>query len=74
MAQIASALPATLRSLVKAITATAADDVDLQLRDGRTVVWGGSDRNADKIRILPALLAQQAHVFDVSNPDQVFTH
>ena len=74
MAQIAAALPATLGSLVKDITATAVDDVSLQLRDGRTVVWGGSDRNADKIRILPALLRRKGHVFDVSNPDQVFTH
>jgi cell division protein FtsQ len=74
MAQIASALPTQVRSLVKAITATAADDVDLQLADGRTVVWGGSDRNADKIRILPALLRRPGHVFDISNPDQVFTH
>ena len=74
MAQIASALPARVAGLVKAITATAADDVELQLRDGRTVVWGGSDRDADKIRILPALLARKGHVFDVSNPSQVFTH
>ena len=74
MAQIASALPTTVRSQIREITASAADAVDLKLRDGRTVVWGGSDRNADKVRILPALLRRPGHVFDVSNPDQVFTH
>ena len=74
MGQVAAALPASMRRVVQAITATAPDAVGLTLRDGRLVVWGGSDRNADKIRILPALLRRPGHVFDVSNPDQVFTH
>ena len=38
------------------------------------MVWGDATRNADKVRVLPALLARKGHVFDVSNPDQVFTH
>jgi cell division protein FtsQ len=74
MAQVAAALPATIRAEVEQLTATAADDITLALRDGRSVVWGDATRSADKARILPKLLKQPGHVLDVSNPDQVFTH
>jgi cell division protein FtsQ len=74
MAQISSALPGSIRAQVDELDATAADDITLKLRDGRSVVWGDATRNADKVRILPALLARKGHVYDVSNPDQVFTH
>ena len=74
MALISSALPASIRAEVSEFTATSSDDITLALRDGRSVVWGDATRNADKIRILPALLSRPGHVFDVSNPDQVFAH
>ena len=74
MAQISAALPASIRSQVDVLTATAPDDITLKLRDGRSVVWGDATRNGDKVRILPALLKRKGRVYDVSNPDQVFTH
>ncbi len=74
MAQISAALPASIRAEVAEVTAAAPDDITLALRDGRSVVWGDGTRNAAKIRVLPALLARKGHVYDVSNPDQVFTH
>jgi cell division protein FtsQ len=74
MARIAAALPAAVREEIKQFTATAADDITLQLRDGRTVVWGDATRDADKARIVPALLLRPGQVFDVSDPDQVYTH
>ena len=74
MAHISAALPSTIRAQVRQVTATAADDIILVLRDGRLVVWGDATRNADKARVLPALLKRKGHVLDVSNPDLVFTH
>jgi cell division protein FtsQ len=74
MAQISAALPASIRATVAQVTATSPDDITLALRDGRRVVWGDATRNSDKARVLPALLARSGHVYDVSNPDQVFTH
>jgi cell division protein FtsQ len=74
MAAVSAALPGSVRAEVAQLTATSADDITLALRDGRSVVWGDATRNGDKARVLPALLARSGHVFDVSNPDQVFTH
>ena len=73
MAQVAAALPASLRTGVRELTATGATAVELRLRDGRVVVWGGAERAPDKLAILPALLRRKGHLFDVSNPDLVFT-
>jgi cell division protein FtsQ len=74
MAQISAALPGSVRAEVAQLTATSAEDITLALRDGRSVVWGDATHNADKARVLPALLARPGHVLDVSNPDQVFAH
>ena len=74
MAQISAALPAAVRAQVDELTASVPDEVTLALRDGRSVVWGDASRTADKVRVLTALLARPGHVFDVSNPDQVFAH
>jgi cell division protein FtsQ len=75
-ATVAAALPAELRSLLTSIEAGPSGlsaTVTLNLRDGRTVRWGGAERSADKARLLPALLAQPGHVYDVSDPDLVYT-
>jgi cell division protein FtsQ len=74
MAAVSAALPDPVRAEVAQLAATSADDITLALRDGRSVVWGDATRNGDKARVLPALLARPGHVFDVSNPNQVFTH
>ena len=51
--------------------AASTSGVSLDLSDGRSVVWGGSDRGADKARILASLLRRKADVYDVSSPDVV---
>jgi cell division protein FtsQ len=53
-----------------------ADDpagITLRLRDQRIVRWGSADRSADKARILVTLLRRPGTLFDVSNPDLVYT-
>jgi len=72
VAAVAAALSVAVRLQLRAIQADSADAVLLELRDGRTVRWGGADRSADKARILPTLLRQPGTVYDVTNPDQVF--
>ncbi|MEU8249003.1 FtsQ-type POTRA domain-containing protein [Nonomuraea sp. NPDC048916] len=64
-------LPASLAGRVRQVRATSAEDVTFELSDGRTVIWGGSDRSDDKARILTTLLRRKADVYDVSSPDVV---
>ncbi|MFI6596755.1 cell division protein FtsQ/DivIB [Nonomuraea sp. NPDC050536] len=69
--QVIASLPDVLQGKVRQVRATTAEGVSLDLNDGRTVVWGGSDRAADKARILTTLLRRKADVYDVSSPDVV---
>ncbi len=64
-------LTAPTRNQVAAVSAPSAYRVVLTLRDGRVVVWGSAERGAKKMQILPALLAQPGHTFDLSDPDLV---
>jgi cell division protein FtsQ len=50
-----------------------ADQVLLGLRDGKTVLWGGTDYAAQKNRELAVLLSGGAHYIDVSAPGTVVT-
>jgi cell division protein FtsQ len=68
-AVIVAALPPQLRGQVIKATAHGPDAIDLELRDNRTVRWGGSDRSARKVVVLQALLRHDADVYDVSAPD-----
>lgn len=45
----------------------------LDLRDHRTVLWGGTDRAAEKNRELAILMRARARFFDVSAPGTVVT-
>jgi cell division protein FtsQ len=47
--------------------------VTLRLHDGKTVVWGGTDRAAVKARELAILMRDRARYFDVSAPGTVVT-
>jgi cell division protein FtsQ len=49
------------------------DQVTLYLRDHKTIVWGGTDRAADKSRELAILLRGGASYLDVSAPGTVVT-
>ena len=68
---VLGALTAEFREQVEVITARSAFAVSVTLKDGREVVWGGTDRSLRKMQILPALLQQPGDVFDLSDPDLV---
>ncbi len=72
-AQVAAALPSSLAATVALISAPTAESITLKLTDSRTIVWGGTDRNAEKARLLQALLAEPGTYFDLSNPDSVIS-
>jgi cell division protein FtsQ len=70
-AAVLGELPHWLSSSVA--TVTASGPVTLRLRDGKTVVWGGTDRAAAKGRELAILMREQARYFDVSAPGTAIT-
>jgi len=65
---VLGALPDALRTQVGKIGARSTDGVELTLRDGRTVRWGGADSPDRKAAVLAALLTRPGRVFDVSSP------
>ena len=69
--QVIQSLPDDLAAKVRLVRASSPEGVSLQLTDGRSVVWGASDRGADKARILATLLRRKAEIYDVSSPDVV---
>jgi cell division protein FtsQ len=72
-ALVAGVLPPAVARKVTEILAPTAESVTLKLADGRTVLWGGTDRSHDKAILLPALLGQPGAYFDVSDPDVVIS-
>ncbi len=73
-------LPSWLAKSVAELTVTgtaggsgAQDQVTLYLRDATTVVWGGTDRAAEKARELAVLMRGTASYYDVSAPGTVVT-
>jgi len=72
-AAVAAALPDTVARMVVSISAPTVESVTCKLSDERVVLWGGTDRNADKARLLPAVLSQPGSYFDVSDPDAVIS-
>jgi cell division protein FtsQ len=70
-AAVLGELPHWLSSSVASVTASGT--VTLRLRDGKTVVWGGTDRAAAKGRELAILMREPARYFDVSAPGTAIT-
>lgn len=68
---VIQALSADLTRRIEEVLAPSPETVSLRLKDGRTVVWGGPDRPADKANILLTLLKRPADTYDVSSPDVV---
>ncbi|GAB2906484.1 cell division protein FtsQ/DivIB [Nonomuraea fastidiosa] len=67
------AVPPEVAGKVRRVRAGTAEGITLELSDGRTVLWGGSDRPEEKGRILASLLKRErsATFYDVSSPDVV---
>jgi cell division protein FtsQ len=77
-AAVLNELPSWLRPTVVSTAATQpsagnASQVTLRLRDGKTVLWGGTDRAAEKGRELAILIRDPARYYDVSAPGTVVT-
>lgn len=67
-AAVVDALPAELARKVEYLRVQSIDTISLQLRDGRTVLWGSAERSDTKSRVLEVLLDQKAQWYDVSVP------
>jgi cell division protein FtsQ len=77
-AAVLAELPSWLRRSIASLTAGTAggsgqDQVTLYLRDGKTVLWGGTDQAAEKERELAILIRDPARYYDVSAPGTVVT-
>jgi cell division protein FtsQ len=76
-AAVLGELPSWLRPAVVSVAATepagSTSQVTLRLRDGKTVLWGGTDRAAEKGRELAILIRGPARYYDVSAPGTVAT-
>jgi cell division protein FtsQ len=67
--QVMTALRPEVVARVSRIAAPSLASITLTLADGRTVVWGTTDRTDEKADKLAALLTQPGRVYDVSSPD-----
>ncbi|MFF4363318.1 cell division protein FtsQ/DivIB [Streptomyces sp. NPDC001604] len=69
-ALVARAVPAAVARVTEAVKVRSYDDISLELSDGRSVLWGSSEKGAAKARTLTALMkaAPDARHFDVSVP------
>lgn len=66
---VMTALGPEVVAQVSRISAPSVASITLTLNDGRTVVWGTTDRTEEKAEKLAALLTQPGRVYDVSSPD-----
>ena len=62
-----------LRRQLQSVSAQSKDSIELDLTDGRVVVWGSAAQGARKLEVLTALLRIDATRYDVSAPDQPTT-
>nr|WP_307856795.1 cell division protein FtsQ/DivIB [Mycolicibacter acidiphilus] len=67
--RVLTALAPEVAGQVSRIAAPSVSSITLTLTDGRIVVWGNTDRTAEKAQKLAALLTQPGHIYDVSSPD-----
>ncbi len=67
--QVMTALNPDVAAQVSRIAAPSVASITLTLIDGRTVVWGTTDRTEEKAEKLTALLTQPGRIYDVSSPD-----
>lgn len=71
-------LPVDVLSRLNSASATSIDSIRLSLAGDQRIFWGSSERNAQKARVLEAMLAMPAtdppvREFDVSTPDRPVT-
>jgi cell division protein FtsQ len=66
-------LPPQIRRLVRGVYAPSAGAITLDLRNGSTVLWGGTGRAAAKAEELTILMRTKASFSDLSDPDTAVT-
>jgi cell division protein FtsQ len=66
---VLTALRPEVAGQVSRVAAPSVSSITLTLADGRTVIWGTSDRTEEKAEKLAALLTQPGRTYDVSSPD-----
>lgn len=64
-------VPPALAIQVDEIVARSISDISLNLKDGRTVLWGGTSDGERKSAVVLPLLTRPGTVFDVSSPNLV---
>ncbi|PRC41796.1 cell division protein FtsQ, partial [Mycobacterium sp. ITM-2017-0098] len=67
--QVMTSLRPDVAGQVGRVSAPSVAAITLTLIDGRTVVWGTTDRTEEKALKLAALLTQPGRIYDVSSPD-----
>ena len=67
--EVMTALRPEVAGQVARVSAPSVASITLTLADGRVVVWGNTDRTAEKAQKLAALLTQPGRTYDVSSPD-----
>lgn len=68
---VLAAAPPALRAQVGEVVARSVSDIGLNLRDGRTVLWGGPADSERKASVVLPVLSRPGTVFDISSPDLV---
>jgi cell division protein FtsQ len=66
---VLTALRPEVAGQVGRIAAPSVASITLTLADGRTVIWGTTDRTEEKAEKLSALLTRPGRIYDVSSPD-----
>ena len=66
---VMTALAPEVAGQISRVAAPSVASITLTMADGRIVVWGSTDRTAEKAQKLAALLTQPGHTYDVSSPD-----
>src|SRR5262249_16293389 len=65
---VISSLTPQLRSVVRQVDVGSPDSIELELIDGRVIVWGDADQSAKKAQIATLLLGRAHQRLDVSAP------
>nr|WP_067699348.1 FtsQ-type POTRA domain-containing protein [Nocardia jejuensis] len=68
---VMAAVPLGLRDQVGEVVARSVSDIALELRNGSTVLWGGTNDAQRKAAVVLPLLTQPGKVFDISSPNLV---
>jgi cell division protein FtsQ len=66
-------LPRYLARSLVSVQAPSSTEVTLRLSDGVSIVWGGTDRAAEKAKELAVLMRTHARTYDVSAPGTAVT-